>query len=201
MFVITADQVSSRDSVDRVRGALESINQRSDLSLAAERTAGDELQLATEDAFAALSVVLDLTRSGRWSVGCGVGQVDSPLPQSTREASGPAFIAARTAIDRAKKRPTRVAVVSDPDSTSSPAAADLEAVLDLVVLLRERRSTEGWELYDLTTAGLTQGQAAERLGITPQAASKRAQAAQLRAEQAATVALGRLMQAHHDSMG
>ncbi|WP_157155888.1 MULTISPECIES: DNA-binding protein [unclassified Diaminobutyricimonas] len=201
MFVITADQVGSRDSVDRVRAALERINTRFALTLAAERTAGDELQLATGDADTALSVVLELTRSGWWSVGCGVGPVELPLPQSTREASGAAFIAARVAIDRAKKRPTRVALVSDPDSPTSPAGADLEAVLDLVMLLRERRSAEGWELYDLTTTGLTQAQAAERLGITPQAASKRAQVAQLRAEQAATVALGRLMQAHHDSVG
>jgi hypothetical protein len=201
MFVITADQVSSRDSVDRVRDALERINTQFSLRLAAERTAGDELQLATDDGATALSIVLELTRSGWWSVGCGVGPVDLPLPPSTREASGSAFIAARTAIDRAKKRPTRVAIVSDPDSPASPAGADLEAVLDLLVLMRERRSSEGWELYDLTIGGLTQAQAAERLGITPQAASKRAQAAQLRAEQAATVALGRLMQAHHESIG
>jgi hypothetical protein len=200
VFVITADQVRSRDTADRVRDTLESINSRFALTLAAERTAGDELQLATDDAETALAIVLELTRSGWWSVGCGTGPVDAPLPKSTREASGPAFFTARTAIDRAKKRPTRVAIVGDPDSPS-PASADLEAVLDLIVLLRERRSSEGWELYDLTTTGLTQAQAAERLGITPQAASKRAQAAQLRAEQAATVALGRLMQAHDESIG
>jgi transcriptional regulator with XRE-family HTH domain len=65
--------------------------------------------------------------------------------------------------------------------------------VDLVLILRARRSAQGWELYDLLEAeGITQADAAARLGITPQAASKRAQAAQLRAERAAIGPLSQL---------
>lgn len=195
MFVITADQVNSRASPDLVAAALAEINSGFELTLPAERTAGDELQLVSADAGVALQVLLSLSRSADWSAGCGIGTVDLPLPSSTREASGDAFVAARTAIDRAKKRATRTAIDSL-GGGGAPSAADLQAVLDLLLLLRERRSTEGWELYDLVRAGLTQAEAASRLGITPQAASKRAQAAHLRADAEATVALVRLMAAH-----
>jgi hypothetical protein len=60
-------------------------------------------------------------------------------------------------------------------------------------VIRARRSVEGWELYDLMTEELTQAQAADRLGISPQAASKRAKAAELRAERAAIAPLLRAM--------
>ena len=195
MFVITADQISSRTTPDLVASALDELNREPGLALPAERTAGDELQLVTADADTALRVILRLSRSEQWSTGCGIGAVDTPLPASTREASGDAFIAARAAIDRAKKRATRTAIESV-GRTGTPSAADLQAVLDLLLLLRERRSAEGWELYDLVRSGLSQADAAARLGITPQAASKRAQAAHLRAEAEATGALVRLVTAH-----
>ncbi|WP_166871259.1 DNA-binding protein [Salinibacterium sp. ZJ450] len=198
MFVITADQVNSRGTSDQVAATLDELNRAGGLTLAAERTAGDELQLVTADAGTALRVLLELSRSEQWSTGCGIGPVDLPLPRSTREASGDAFIAARTAIDRAKKRATRTAIVSV-GSDVAPSASDLQAVLDLLLHLRERRSAEGWELYDLVRHGRSQADAAARLGITPQAASKRAQAAHLRAEAEATVALARLMEAHDAS--
>ena len=138
----------------------------------------------------ALQIILDLTRTGRWSVGCGFGAVNQPLPSSIREAAGSAFIAARAAVDRAKKRPTRFAL----EHESGPVeAADTEAFIDLLLVIRARRSVEGWELYDLMTEELTQAQAADRLGISPQAASKRAKAAELRAERAAIAPLLRAM--------
>ena len=196
MFVITVDQVDSRSTPDAVASVLESLaltlGER--LLLPPERTAGDEFQLLLDDAGATLAAVLDLTRAGRWSVGCGVGNVREPLPPSIRESTGEAFVSARDAVDRAKRRPSRFALAS---IAAPDAARRLEALIDLLLATRSRRSPEGWELYDLLEAGLTQAAAAARLGITPQAASLRAQAADLKTEAAVTGALATLL-AHLD---
>ncbi|MEO6942182.1 MAG: DNA-binding protein, partial [Terrimesophilobacter sp.] len=111
MFVLTADQVASRTHADLVEDALNDITSYiTDPVLRAERTVGDEFQVLVAEPSTALDIILRLTRTGRWSVGCGVGAVRSPLPASIREASGPAFVAARAAVERAKKRPTRFAL-------------------------------------------------------------------------------------------
>ena len=198
MFVITADQVNSRATADIVGKTLIRLNRQfgGAIIIPADRTAGDELQLLVATGADALRVALELTRDGQesigqWSVGCGVGAVDQPLPTSIREASGGAFVAARAAVDRAKKRPTRFAVEHESQETE---AADVEAFLDLLLIIRSRRTPEGWELYDLTEDNLTQAEAAARLGISPQAASKRAQAAELRAERAAVEPIARAME-------
>jgi hypothetical protein len=194
MYVVTVDQVASRRSPDAVTAALAEITTAlgAALLLPAERTAGDEFQLLLGDADATLRAVLTLTRADRWSVGCGVGSVREPLPTSIREATGDAFFGARTAVDRAKKRPTRFAIEAP---SAVDAAARLEALIDLLLVTRGRRSPEGWELYDLLEAGLTQAAAAAQLGISPQAASLRAQAADLKTEAAVTAALVTLLAA------
>ena len=66
-------------------------------------------------------------------------------------------------------------------------------MLDLLLHLRERRSDEGWELFDLLESGLSQTEAASRLDITPQAVSKRALAAGLKLDSAARAALVTLL--------
>jgi hypothetical protein len=192
VIVLTADQVASRENADIVGAMVERLNDElaGALILPADRTAGDELQLIPADGQTALAAVLLMSRQGTWSIGCGIGGAKQPLGPSVRESSGDAFIAARAAIDRAKKRPTRFALETEP---ASEQARDAEALVDLLLVLRARRSAEGWELHDLLRTGATQAQAAATLGITPQAASKRARAAELRAEQAATGALGRLL--------
>lgn len=184
MYVINADQINSRSTVDLVTETINKLQARhsDSLVLPPERTAGDELQLLASDADTLLQIVLELTRTGRWSVGCGVGEVNAPLPESIREASGPAFHAARTAVDRAKKRPTRFALEH---ATHEVFAERAEAFIDLLLVLRSRRTPEGWELYDIVNTGLNQADAATQLGISPQAVSKRARAAELRAEWAA----------------
>lgn len=184
MFVITADQVDSRTTRDRVADALARLARRDDLALSPERTAGDELQVLTEHPSAALEIALDLTREGSWSVGCGVGPVQHPLGPSVRAATGGAFVAAREAVGRAKSSPTRFAVRDV--AGEWPHA---QALIDLLLIVRERRTDEGWEIVDLLRDGSTQADAAERLGITPQAASQRARAAEWRAERAAVPAL------------
>ena len=67
------------------------------------------------------------------------------------------------------------------------------ALVRLLVELRDRRSDEGWEVYDLLAEGLSQREAAARLGITPGAVSLRAKAAGLRAEEGAIPALERVL--------
>ncbi|WP_341952178.1 DNA-binding protein [Salinibacterium sp. TMP30] len=198
MFVITADQRNSRRSTDAVAEALTLLNEerRDDLALAAERTAGDEVQMLLNSAHAALEIALELTRTGQWSVGIGIGNVPTPYGATVRATSGPAFIAARTAIERAKKSPAKCSVESDP---SSELARDIDPLLELLILMRNRRTDNGWQLYDLLDTGITQADAAEKLGISPQSASQRALVAGLRTEEDAVVALANLLdRAHSD---
>jgi hypothetical protein len=185
--------VGSRSQPDLVGEALARIDadHGARLALPVDRNAGDELQALTGDAATALQLLLELTRGGRWSVGLGIGTVRTPLPEHTREAAGDAFIAARAAVTRAKRSATRFAAEAVVDAQP---ASDVEALVDLLLTLRQGRTDPGWELYDLVTSGLTQAQAAERLGITAQSASDRARAAALRVEQAALPALTRLME-------
>lgn len=192
MIVITADQINSRANADEAGPALTLINEKwgHDLALAAERTAGDEIQLVATASSVALAIALELIRSEQWSVGIGVGTVREPLGTHARESTGAAFIAARTAVDRAKKSPTHCAVAAEP---RHPLAADASALLDLLLIIRGRRSPEGWELYDLLQSGLSQRDAAAALGISPQSVSQRAQVAHLRAEASATVAIANVL--------
>ena len=198
MFVITADQVDSRTTPDIVGLAQTRLNASyaPKLSAPVGRAGGDELQLLLTDAAATLDVVLELTRAGQWSVGLGVGAVRTPLPDAVVEATGPAFYAARAAVTAAKSRPQRFALAVDEHAHDElrGRAADVESLVTLLLVLRERRSDAGWELYDLVRDGLPQKDAAERLGISPAAVSARAKAASLRAELDATPALARLLE-------
>lgn len=191
MIVLTADQVDSRSTADAVPSAIDDLNTTfgGRLALDADRTAGDELQLMLDSGSTALQIALHLSRSERWSVGLGVGSVREPIGANIRESTGEAFIAARSAVERAKSASTRFAIECPTDAA---AAADLEALINLLLSIRGRRSAQGWELYELVRTGMTQAEAALRLGITPQAVSKRARAAELRNEFAAVSALERL---------
>ncbi|HTL40846.1 MAG TPA: DNA-binding protein [Pseudolysinimonas sp.] len=195
MFAITADQVGSRAAADLADAQLARIEQiaAGRLVLPPDRTAGDEIQAATEDARAALDLVLDLTRDGNWSVGLGVGDVRLPLPDATRAATGSAFILARDAVARAKKNATRFAV--SVGTGRLPDAALLQPLIDLLLHLRARRTPEGWEVADRLVAGMTQARLAAELGVTPQAISLRVQNAQLHTETAAIAALTELLAA------
>ncbi|WP_231595745.1 SatD family protein [Salinibacterium sp. SWN1162] len=199
MFVITADQRNSRSSADAVAEALQRINaeRTEDLALPAERTAGDEAQMLLTSAHAALDITLELTRTEQWSVGIGIGTVPLPYGPNVRATSGAAFLAARVAIDRAKKSPAKCAVESDPENEL---ARDIEPLLELLILLRTRRTANGWELYDLLSTGITQADAAERLGISPQSASQRALVAGLRTEEEAVRALANLLDRAHSGV-
>src|ERR1700753_1719559 len=129
MFVMTADQVGSRASADAVEGVLDTIRTigQERLTMGPERTVGDEVQVATRDSRCLMDLVLALTRLGEWSVGCGVGEVESDHATSVRGARGPAFIVARDAVEAAKKRPTRFALrASQPQAVD---AGDAQALI------------------------------------------------------------------------
>jgi hypothetical protein len=195
VFAITADQIGSRRAADLADAQLEAIDALAAgrLVLPADRTAGDEIQAATEDAATALAIALHLTRDGNWSVGLGIGDVRTPLPDSTRAMTGPAFILARDAVIAAKKRATRFSL--EVDTGRLPDGSILEPLIDLLLHLRARRTPEGWEVADRLVGGATQAQLATDLGITPQAVSLRVQNAQLHTETAAIAALVALLEA------
>jgi len=192
MLVLTVDQIDSRHDVDRVDTAVRDLTEQHahDLAAAPERTAGDEFQLATRDAAAALEITFRLVRAGEWSVGLGVGDLDTPLGPSVRALSGSAFVRAREAVTAAKKRSARFALVADVAGT-----AQLDPLVRLVLFLRERRTDEGWELADLLEAEpeLTLTDAGARLGISAQAASQRAQTAGIRLDREAREAITTLL--------
>lgn len=191
MLVITADQRESRTREDLVPAALRDVARiaRGRLTLAADRNAGDEIQAATDDGATALAIALHLIRSKDWSVGIGAGAVQSPLPAEIRAARGPAFIHARAAVDRAKSSAWHLAISGD----DAQAAEDAEALVRVLLEVRGRRSTLGWEVADLLAGGLTQKEIAHRLAISETAVSLRAKAAGLRAEEAAIPALARVL--------
>ena len=250
MFVITADQIDSRNDRDRAGEMIAQLT--ADLgqafSLPADQTSGDEIQILMPTARAAVTTILALHRSGFWSIGLGVGSVRLPLPVATRQATGGAFIAARTAVTRAKKTDARFALnvqASVPDGVSRDGkdegaasdgaasdgaasdgavddgsavvesgssgrgaasvnaavsapetfeAVEVEALLAMLLLLRQRRSPEGWEATDLLGQGLPQVEIAGILGISTAAVSQRVKSALWRVDEAARPALVRLLE-------
>jgi hypothetical protein len=168
-YVLTVDQRDSRRSRDRVAEVLTRLGGSVPALLAFERTAGDEFQGVLEDAEVVVAVVLDLLREGAWSIGVGAGPVQTPLPSSTRAATGPAFLSARRAVDAAKQRSSRVAV----RGAVATDAEDAQAVLGALAVVVERRSPQAWEAIGLVEDGSTQAEAAAALGISRQAVGQR----------------------------
>ncbi|MCX5046634.1 hypothetical protein OG921_26015 [Aldersonia sp. NBC_00410] len=177
MFVLTVDQQRSRRDVDRVDDLLADLPPVP-MVRGFERTAGDEVQGVTASAEAVVELALDFIRRGHWSIGIGIGSVEEPLPSSTRAGRGPAFEAARRAVDRAKRAPANLAVEGGDDTR----AADAETVLTLLALLVARRSEHGHAAVALMRTHPSQSVAADTLGISNQAMSQRLAAAGWHAE-------------------
>jgi len=206
MFVLTIDQIDSRHHDDRVASAVHEVETRFSRWLvgAPERTAGDEFQVATRRGGVALDIALYFARTEEWSIGLGVGDVTLPLADSVRAMTGSAFVNAREAVTAAKKRPTRFALVADPGAVT---AQSLDPLIRLLITLRDRRTPEGWELFDLVEGArggslpLTLTAAAEQLGITVQAASQRALTAGLRLDREARESLGSMLDTEGEKIG
>ncbi len=175
MFVLTVDQRNSRRGADRVEALLAWLAASDERFLRPfERTAGDEVQGILEKPQDVVSLTVALVRQEAWSIGIGVGPTNRPLPPSTRAGSGPAFTLAREAVTRAKSHPGGVVVTGTTVETTRHA----QAVLDLLVAVVARRTSQGWEAVDLAAAGLNQVEVAARLGVSKQAVSQRLRAAE-----------------------
>jgi hypothetical protein len=169
--VLTIDQRGSSSDADRVPATLTAL---ADVGMLRrfERTAGDEFQGVLDEPAAVATVVERLLREATWSIGIGVGEVEEPLPESTRAGRGPAYLAAREAVTAAKSAPWRLRVSGD-----DPGVRALETTLWLWAAVLGRRTSRGWEVADLVDQGLTYDETATRLGITQSAVSQRAAAA------------------------
>jgi hypothetical protein len=169
VFVLTVDQKHSRRSPDRVPEALTRLGREFRPVVPFERTVGDELQGVLDDPADVVAAVLELVRWDEWYVGVGAGPVEEPLPVSTREGRGPAFVMAREAVERAKRRPSGLAVVG----ADAEAARSAEAVLALLATVVRRRSDAAWDAVDLVSTGLSASEAAGKLGVSRQAVGQR----------------------------
>lgn len=167
--VLTVDQRDSRGQEDRVPAMLSTL-----MTIPAlrrfERTAGDEIQGVLEEPAALRQVLETLIRAGAWNVGVGIGEVETPLSESTRAGRGPAYLSARSAVTSAKSSPWNLRVVGD----EGYRCRQLETVLWLWSSVLARRTARGWEVADLVDQGLSYDDAGRRLGITQSAVSQRA---------------------------
>ncbi|WP_127127709.1 hypothetical protein [Georgenia sp. SYP-B2076] len=189
MFVLTADQNASTRHGDKVAALLDQVGRwtaaHTDPSAVVrplERTVGDEVQTVLGTADAALDLALHLVRLGEWAVGIGAGAVDEPLAETSRASSGPAFVHARGAVERARGRsvPAPVVVAGDDDE----AAGQATALVQLLASVLRRRSRAGWEVADRLVPGARQKDVAAALGISEQAVSQRVRSALLEEERA-----------------
>ncbi|MCU1548564.1 MAG: hypothetical protein JWO29_1515 [Arthrobacter sp.] len=220
MYVLTIDQRGSSTDVDRVPELLAEL---AGLSIAGhfERSVGDEVQGVLERPEEVVEIALHALRRGRWYVGIGVGPVDLPLPASPREGSGPAFVAARLAVERAKSAAARAplavvsgglrrgqASVSPEDSAGVTACANAEAVLRLIGRLVQDRTAAQWKVVDVlrsvqqehTGTHGTQKIAARKLGITEQSVSRALLRSGWQEEWAARPAAAMLLELAHDKI-
>jgi hypothetical protein len=184
VFVVTVDQRRSR------RGAIDAERFAARLNEAAaqgaarqfEVTVGDELQGVVQTPEALVEAVRAIAADGHWWTGVGVGEVQ--LEASARRSSGPAFVRARKAVERAKRLPWRLAVEG-----SGEEARKLESAFGLWLTVLDERTPKGWETVELRRAGRSEQEIAAQLGITQQAVNQRLRAAHFLAEESGTALL------------
>ena len=194
MFVLTFDQRRSRRTGDRVPALLDALAVVP-VRLAAERTVGDEAQVLADSAASAVQAALIALELGEWSIGLGVGPVETPLPTSVREARGEAFRASRRALDRANAGSEVPIAVRCGDARRAETAADAEAVLRLVGWMILTRSAGQRRTVDAlrSAPGATQGELARMLGVTQQTVSRSLRTSGWREESAAHALVERLL--------
>ena len=185
MYVLTADQRSSRAALDAVPTLLAAITamKLSPHAIIApfERTVGDEIQGVLSDAGALLDIVKLLARLGDWHVGIGIGGGHFPQhPPRSSEGSGPAFYAAREAVTAAKRHTPSLCVRGE----NSRIAAHLEALLRTKAHIITARSLRQWEIIDAVVSTNTRQDAARILGVSAAAVSQSLAASSWQLEQA-----------------
>ena len=170
MFVFTIDQVGSTHSADRVPELLAAV-QDIDARLPFVRTVGDEVQGVLAEVESVLRVIEVTARQSGWSVGLGIGTVDEPLAASAPESRGPAFLAARQAVEDAKNSWAGLSVhTAQPHQWS----ADAQTVLRLLGRLVGSATVKQWAVISalLSRPDATQTQLARSLGVTQQLVSQ-----------------------------
>ncbi len=181
-IVVILDQQMSSSSPDRVDEAVRRLTSAMAPGLLRKpvRTAGDEMQAVIGDPAILPSLIeLDL-RWGDWWLGIGIGEIES-LGETARDSRGPAFVAARAAIDAAKRRRSPpIAVSGDPPELSER----LQGMCDVVAFLVARRTERQWQVIDVARATGSGSGAARLLDITPQTANEIIRAAGFREQQA-----------------
>ena len=207
MYVVTIDQRGSRVADDLVPGLLEAL---ADIPCAAafERTAGDEVQGLLTDPAAVRRALLVALRGGEWHCGVGAGEVDDDSYASgTRAGRGPAYLAARDAVEAAKGLSSSVAVRvpatpgagagAGAGADAAAWAADCEAVWGLTAPLILDRTEAQWRVVDAVDRSPTQAAAAHELDITPASVNGALRLSRIREERAAYPALDRLLAGAH----
>lgn len=167
---MTIDQQGSRSQADLVPALIEQLNSSgaAQLAMPFERTAGDEVQGVMASAHAVVVMLTVCIRQAGWWIGIGAGEVDNAPATSARAGRGPAYIHARDAVERAKTAPYPVCVSAD-----HPYTEYAETACWLLVGVLEGRSEAGWQAIDALAVQGRQNLAAEQLGISPQAISRR----------------------------
>lgn len=187
MFAVIADQEDSRHEKDAVPEAITKINTLADnktlqLILPPERTSGDEFQCLLAEPESVYQLVRLLIADGRWHIGIGVGDVETPLPKDVREARGSALVNAREAVESSKSADPSVVLIG----SRVPEASDANAVLRLISAVLKRRTNSGWAAINAaeraSAKDASMSEAADSLGITKQALSQRLQAANWKLE-------------------
>jgi hypothetical protein len=177
-IVLVLDQRASSSSPDRVPATARRLN--ADLAPALElpiaRTAGDEMQALVLEAEAVLATALHVVQDRGWWLGIGIGDVERPLGDTAPESRGPAFVAARAAIEASKKKrrsPRGLAVAgAEGDAEAQRVAEDLDAGLNALAYILDGRTARQHEAVRLAERGLRGVEIAAELGVTQQTVSQ-----------------------------
>src|SRR5699024_10346554 len=191
MFVMTIDQQGSRTSADAVPGVLAALEPVAAV-VGFARTIGDEVQGVLADPLAVAEAVRRVAVDSDWHIGIGIGEVERPLPETTVEARGEAFYAARQAVEAAQPAPAHLVVRTGAERSSAPEPASAalaapasaatpadhldfaEAALRLLVssLGELRVQSRGYIGFRLDDPEVTQTEIAESFGVSQQAVSR-----------------------------
>ncbi|WRS30116.1 hypothetical protein U6G28_00015 [Actinomycetaceae bacterium MB13-C1-2] len=187
MFAVIADQINSRHEDDAVRQTASEINRLAQdgtlqLVLSPQRTSGDEFQCLVDKPDSLYRLIRLLMEDGRWHIGIGIGDVETPLPEDVREARGSSLLNARQAVNDSKSADPSIILAGK----EGPEISDANAVLRLISSLLLQRTRMGWEAVHATEQAqdsrAPMSEAADTLGITKQALSQRLQAAHWKLE-------------------
>jgi hypothetical protein len=140
-------------------------------------TLGDEFQGLLQDPSIVPDIMWEVQRSSvlpRFRLGIGFGTIDTEIPHKAINLDGPAFHQARAAIQHAKKERILGAVFEGFGEQIDTIANGIARLLEFHIT---RRSERQLQVIDLLRKSLSQVEAADHIGRTPQAVSKHRKAA------------------------